>query len=737
MSKDTLRKILISGIFLIPFIALVNIDSLAFPFITGKAFIFRIMIEILAGIWVLLMIVEKKYRPRFNGLSFTLLAFLVIIMIADIFGANPLKSLWGNFERMDGLIGLVHLIFYFIIVGTTIDTEKLWARLLNTTIGVSVVMSLLALVQLGGGMQISTADGRLDSTIGNAAYFALYLLMHIFLAIFILTKKWTAAKQSNQSVSKSIYLYLVIIIFETIIMYFTATRGAMLGLIGGIFIIAILIAIFTREQKKMRMIAVGAIAFVILVIGTFFAVKNQPFVINNPILNRFNAISIQGFQNQSRYFIWSLAISGIKERPLLGWGQENFNIVFNKHYEPALYNESINFDRAHNIVLDWLVSGGVLGLIAYLSVFASALYYLWVNKNQTWSPVEKCVLIGLMAGYFINNLFVFDSITSYILFFTILAYIYSQTKTVIVSEKDIADTTRKPKKDRRHESEKKELIGVFIVPILIVIGGIIYFLNVKAISAAYHMKLAYFAKDIVLPTGVDDFKIAYSQGSYGTEEVIQAMIIAAQNIRYSPDFEEDIRQDFYNLAVNKLRDQIQNTPQNAYDDYLLGSLFYTYGNFDNAITSLDRAVELSPKKQLYLSKLADVYIAKKDYPKAYIYAKKSFDLESRYDIARMTYAVATMLNVDVAFSNVSTVSENIAASSKILVERYGTDLIFNQNLMSAYAATNQIDEKVEINAGAKQKISPVIPSERLSGNKILIDVSYKDTEYKIYKSVGK
>jgi len=48
-----------------------------------------------------------------------------------------------------------------------------------------------------------------------------------------------------------------------------------------------------------------------------------------------------------------------------------------------------------------------------------------------------------------------------------------------------------------------------------------------------------------------------------------------------------------------------------------------------------------------------------------------------------------------------------------------------------------IDEKVEINAGAKQKISPVIPSERLSGSKVLIDVNYKGADYKIYKSLGK
>ena len=46
-----------------------------------------------------------------------------------------------------------------------------------------------------------------------------------------------------------------------------------------------------------------------------------------------------------------------------------------------------------------------------------------------------------------------------------------------------------------------------------------------------------------------------------------------------------------------------------------------------------------------------------------------------------------------------------------------------------------IDEKVEVNAGAKQEISPVIPSEKLIGNKILIDVNYKGTDYKIYKSL--
>ena len=331
MDKNLLRKVLISGIFLIPFIALVNISVLAFPFVTGKAFIFRIIIELLAGIWILLLIADKKYRPRLNWLTGSVLAFVIIICLADIFGANPLKSFMGTFERMDGFINLIHMVVYFIIVSTVIDTPKLWERLFSTTIGVSVILSLLGLVQLAGGMHISTVDGRLDSTLGNATYFAMYLLFHIFLALYISITK---------SSGKMRYVYAATALLNTIVLYFTATRGAVLGLIIGILVTATLWIIFareqTREQKSLRKIAISIIVALFVIIIGFILVRNQPFVQNNKILNRFNAISVQAFKDQTRYSLWSMALQGVKERPLLGWGQENFNLLSDKYYTPAL-----------------------------------------------------------------------------------------------------------------------------------------------------------------------------------------------------------------------------------------------------------------------------------------------------------------------------------------------------------------------------------------------------------------
>jgi hypothetical protein len=48
-----------------------------------------------------------------------------------------------------------------------------------------------------------------------------------------------------------------------------------------------------------------------------------------------------------------------------------------------------------------------------------------------------------------------------------------------------------------------------------------------------------------------------------------------------------------------------------------------------------------------------------------------------------------------------------------------------------------IDDNIEIEATAKQKISPVLSGEKLNDSKIMIVVGFKDTEYKIYKNLGK
>ena len=64
--RDILRFIILACVFATPFIVLYVADSMFFPFITGKNFTFRILVEVMLGAWALLMFIDTTYRPRFS-----------------------------------------------------------------------------------------------------------------------------------------------------------------------------------------------------------------------------------------------------------------------------------------------------------------------------------------------------------------------------------------------------------------------------------------------------------------------------------------------------------------------------------------------------------------------------------------------------------------------------------------------------------------------------------------------
>ena len=111
------------------------------------------------------------------------------------------------------------------------------------------------------------------------------------------------------------------------------------------------------------------------------AVRNTTFVRNDYVLSRFASLSFSEIKTQGRYFVWPMAIKGFIEKPILGWGQEGFNFVFNKYYDPRMYTREPWFDRAHNTYLDWLIAGGALGLLSYLAIIFSLLYYLFKSAE--------------------------------------------------------------------------------------------------------------------------------------------------------------------------------------------------------------------------------------------------------------------------------------------------------------------------------------------------------------------
>src|SRR3989344_171506 len=333
-----LRKALLTGVFCIPVIPLIVatdplLPNLFFPYITGKNFTFRILTELLVGGWLILMLRDATYRPHRSLITAAVAILVGIVAVADIFGVSSFKSIWSNFERMEGLVTMVHLLLYFLVTTSVLTTEKLWARFWQISLGVASIIGLYALFQTFGWFPMHQGD-RPDSTLGNATYLGGYMLFHAFMAGYFFFR--------TRGTSLS-WLYGGLGIFSVLIVYLTGTRGAILGVLGGAFLTAVLTAFFAEDAKRLRIIAAGAIAGLVILVGGFIAVRHTSFVQETPVLERLASISLEA--GKSRLLVWQMAWQGFQDRPILGWGQENFNYVFNTYYDPQMYDQEAWFDR--------------------------------------------------------------------------------------------------------------------------------------------------------------------------------------------------------------------------------------------------------------------------------------------------------------------------------------------------------------------------------------------------------
>src|SRR3989338_10556446 len=144
---------------------------------------------------------------------------------------------------MEGFITLIHLGADFLIASAGLNTERLWHRFFATSVGVSAFLGIYGLLQLAGKIVINQGGVRLDGTFGNAAYFAGYMLFHIFLSLFLIFRH-----RLNPGIK---WLYGGAILRQVFTLIFTATRGAGLGLIGGLSLALIPTILFEKGDKRL------------------------------------------------------------------------------------------------------------------------------------------------------------------------------------------------------------------------------------------------------------------------------------------------------------------------------------------------------------------------------------------------------------------------------------------------------------------------------------------------------
>jgi O-antigen ligase len=392
---------------------------LYFPYITGKQIYFNILIEVLMVLWVGMMVKYPEMRPKKSWITWSLIAFFGALLISSFFSIDFNLSFWGDSERMLGWFAIIHLLGLYLIIISVFRKREDWTWLFVASLAAASGLSLYAIFTAQGNKAVGNVNMTSNiSTLGNATYVAGVMIFNFFFG-------WYLFFQTRSRALK--FVVAVAILLVMIAFFYADVSGSLAGWAIGLLTTLVLSGVLHKEAKW-RQLTWWATGGLVLVLVLLFSFRQATVFDGTKVGKMLRDFSGNNVTLRTRTYAWRAAYLGFKEHPVWGNGYGNFADHFDRYFKASYYQWSLNeeyFDRAHNNILDILSTGGLVSLITYLSIFVALFYYLikgWLEGRI--SVLEIAMMSGVLVGYFIHNLAVFDALANYILLFFSIAFVY-------------------------------------------------------------------------------------------------------------------------------------------------------------------------------------------------------------------------------------------------------------------------------------------------------------------------
>ncbi|MCD6550419.1 O-antigen ligase family protein [bacterium] len=600
-----------------------------FPFVAPKTLYFFGVAEVIIFVYLILAVSFSKYRPKLNILLVGLSLFLVSMIISTVFGVCPAESFWSKYERMTGLLMWFHLFGLFVATSSVFKKED-WIKVFEVSIIIAAIVGSLAILTAKhiGPLAKAGLETRGGGTLGNSSFLASYLLFNAFLGIYLFFELF------EQELRILFGIFSAIVIIS---LFLSTGRAAAISFVGGLVLLFLLWCIYHRDKKLkiagISLLIIFSCALVLAIYSSLsYAYFGQKNIIQREILDKVS-LSI----SKDRALVWNIGIRALKERPLFGWGPENFNIAFTKYFDPRLfireeYGNDIWFDRAHNIIVDTLVAMGMVGFLVYLLFFLSVFWILWKKYyRQELDFLTVSLFSVTLLAYFIQNLTVFDMVASYMMFFVVLGFvgsIASQKENIKIEEGDLSFNR----------------IGFMVgfVVFSLALGFSLFYFVIQPARSNMTLIKAVHTEDS--KERIDLYKESLSispMGKFQMRENIASQEMAKYKIR--PIVEaiplEDQKRELTFLAQG-LEENIKESPLLFSSYLLLGSVYNIYSRIDysalkKAEEVLNKAIEISPGNQQAYWALAQTKMFEGKFDEAFLVARKSVLLAPRAEQSNM------------------------------------------------------------------------------------------------------
>jgi O-antigen ligase len=369
------------------------------PFIVPKVLVSHGLSYVLAGVLVALLVQFGRQLAWWSWLHMPVAAFLLTNVAATAVAENTTLALFGTHARMLGLGSIADGVLLYVAVVIVLRRRAEVVAVIGSVVAASIVILAYELVQVFGRDPFSWSfDGSISpfSTLGQPTTLAFYLTI-VGLMAFALG---VSVKELDRLSRTGLLVYAGVLMAGSVA---TGTRSALVGVATGAVVLGT--ALWLRQPTRRARVATG-VGVVAASLAVAFA------VVASPLGNRLTTTIQAGGPDQSddvvarldpssvsRLALYGIAFDIVRERPILGYGPDNFIVgvpKFRPESAPPPIRQSVA-SSAHSWLAYVATSSGLIGLCAFVAIVVIAMALALQARSGPLAPVAGAAL-GAYVG---------------------------------------------------------------------------------------------------------------------------------------------------------------------------------------------------------------------------------------------------------------------------------------------------------------------------------------------------
>ncbi|MCF6168935.1 O-antigen ligase family protein [Lutibacter sp.] len=360
-------------------------------------------------------------------------------------------------------------------------------------------------------------------------------------------------------------LNLLLTVFSIIVSF---SRGAYLSVFVFVFLLNVLLINYLRFKQLFLYNIIMVLMFSTSALLMYNSFKTTI---------SFNKIESQQRSTDGRIALWKHSFKLIKDKPIVGYGQDNYLLAQDKH--PYLGEDIANSYRTNNTYIELLIERGILGFASYLFFFLIVLIIVFKNlksrKNTQKEKIEIAIIFSGIIAILVRE-FTFSS-----LFENDFVYLLTFHLVFLLIPYDI--------KIKEYRFSQRKKIG--FLAISLVVFSILFVINIKRVFLVYNNY---------------KFVEAYEKGEIGKslKLIDKALLLSPKNIilnkhkaialaasAYKIDISEKqpnllfvnyLNKDTLSLSLDYLQRVLTKKPFDSETNYNLGWVNFILGNDEKA-----------------------------------------------------------------------------------------------------------------------------------------------------------